>query len=91
MMRRILLPPDHEDHMPPEGKPPLTVAEATLIRWWIDQGASFEQQVAEAEMTPIVQQIFDGLELPERKTGVSDPAHPGRPLRHLPQPDQTQG
>ena len=70
MMRRILLPPDHEDHMPPEGKPPLTVAEAALIRWWIDQGASFDQSVAEAEMTPIVQQIFDGLELPERKTGI---------------------
>ena len=70
IMRRILLPPDHEDHMPPAGKPPLTVAEATLIRWWIDQGASFDQSVAEAEMPPIVQQIFDGLGLPERKTGI---------------------
>lgn len=70
MMRRILLPPDHDDHMPPAGKPPLTVAEAALIRWWIDQGASFEQTVAEAEMTPLVQQIFDGLDLPERKTGI---------------------
>ena len=70
IMRRILLPPDHDDHMPPAGKPPLTVAEATLIRWWIDQGASFDQPVAEAEMTPVVQQIFDGLGLPERKTGI---------------------
>ena len=70
IMRRILLPPDHEDHMPPAGKPPLTVAEAALIRWWIDQGASFDQSMAEAEMTPIVHQIFDGLDLPERKTGI---------------------
>ena len=70
MIRRILLPPDHEDHMPPEGKPPLTVAEATLIRWWIDQGASFDLSVAEAEVTPVVQLIFDGLGLPERKTGI---------------------
>ncbi len=70
IMRRILLPPDHEDHMPPEGKPPLTVAEATLIRWWIDEGASFDQKVAEATQPPLVEQIFAGLELPERKTGI---------------------
>ena len=70
IMRRILLPPDHEDHMPPEGKPPLTVAEATLIRWWIDEGASFDQKVADATQPPLVEQIFAGLELPERKTGI---------------------
>ena len=70
IMRRILLPPDHEGHMPPEGKDPLTVAEAALIRWWIDEGASFDQKVAEVTPSPLVEQIFAGLELSERETGI---------------------
>lgn len=70
LMRRILLPPDHADHMPPEGKAPLTAPEATLIRWWIDEGASFDQKVSEATLPPLVEQIFAGLELPERRTGI---------------------
>lgn len=70
IMRRILLPPDHAGHMPPEGKAPLTVAEATLIRWWIDEGASFDQKVSEAAQPALVEQIFAGLDLPERRTGI---------------------
>ena len=70
IMRRILLPPDHADHMPPEGKAPLTAPEATLIRWWIDEGASFDQRVSEAAPSPLVEQIFAGLDLPEHRTGI---------------------
>jgi len=70
VIRRIWLPATHEDHMPPEGRPPLTVAEAELLRWWIDQGASFEQTLAEAEQTPAVKPILDGYGLDEIRTGI---------------------
>ena len=42
MMRRLLLPLDDEDHMPPAKKPQPTRAELDVLRWWIAQGASRE-------------------------------------------------
>lgn len=54
LIRRIWLPEGHEDAMPPRGRKPLSVLEAELIRWWIDQGASFEQNVGEVAIPPSV-------------------------------------
>lgn len=70
LIQRIWLPLDHDDHMPPRGKPQVSVAEAELIKWWIAQGASYEQTLAEAEPTPVVQAIFDAMGLDEIKTGI---------------------
>jgi hypothetical protein len=39
IIKRLLLPPDHEDHMPPEGKPQPIPAEITTLQWWIECGA----------------------------------------------------
>lgn len=38
--QRLVLPPDDDDRMPPEGKSPLANEEIDLIAWWIEQGAS---------------------------------------------------
>ncbi len=39
---RILLPPDHEDAMPPKGKStPLTFPQTELVKLWIIEGAKF--------------------------------------------------
>lgn len=48
IVRRIWLPASHEDVMPPRGQRPLSPAEASLIRWWIDRGAKFDQKVIDA-------------------------------------------
>lgn len=41
-LQRTLLPLDHEDHQPPEGKADeLTDAEKKLLELWIKQGADF--------------------------------------------------
>jgi len=52
IVRRIWLPPAHAKAMPPRGHRAVTHAEAALLRWWIDQGASFEQTLADAEVRP---------------------------------------
>lgn len=39
LMKRILLPEDNEDHMPPKGKPQLTASEVQLLYQWILSGA----------------------------------------------------
>lgn len=42
VLRLILLPRDHDDAMPPEGKPGLTPAEILAIAHWIQAGAPFD-------------------------------------------------
>ena len=61
MVRRIWLPQDHEEAMPPRGRRPLTALEAELIRWWIDEGASTTKTVGEAKPTPSVQMLLEQL------------------------------
>lgn len=65
--RRLLLPLDHDDHMPPESKTQLTVAELDLLRIWLEANAPFEQGFA----------LGDGVALPgppsiEDEDGVED-------------------
>jgi uncharacterized membrane protein/mono/diheme cytochrome c family protein len=45
LLNRILLPPDDEDHMPPKEKGQLTKDQVALIKWWINNGASFKAKV----------------------------------------------
>ncbi len=40
LLQRVMLPPDHKQFMPAEGKPPLKPEEISWIREWIQQGAS---------------------------------------------------
>lgn len=55
IVRRLHLPLDHDDHMPPEGKPQPTAEEIAAIEEWIAEGASFDTLVphdAPAETIP---------------------------------------
>jgi hypothetical protein len=70
LIERIWLPESDDDHMPPEGRPQITVAEAELIRWWVDDGASMERTIAEAELTPPIAQIFSSWGIDELPKGV---------------------
>lgn len=45
LIKRIHLPEDAKEHMPPSGKPQLSEEEAELLYWWIHSGAPFEQKV----------------------------------------------
>jgi uncharacterized membrane protein len=44
LVRLILLPPQHDDVMPPEGKEPLTLEEIMTLLDWIRNGAVFPQE-----------------------------------------------
>jgi hypothetical protein len=39
VLRRVTRPPDDDEFMPAEGKPPLTARQVDIIRWWIEAGA----------------------------------------------------
>jgi uncharacterized membrane protein/mono/diheme cytochrome c family protein len=59
LIRRVWLPPSHQDAMPPRGQRPLAPADAAVLRWWIDTGASFEATIADVEIAP---DVLPGLE-----------------------------
>jgi uncharacterized membrane protein len=73
LVRRVTLPPEHADAMPPDGAKPLDIGETELIRWWIAHGASFEQKVGDIEEVPAsVATLFRRIAPPrtEAKTGL---------------------
>jgi uncharacterized membrane protein len=51
LMKRIHLPAEDKDHMPPDGKPQLTDEEVAILYTWIKTGASFTNKVMELPAT----------------------------------------
>ncbi len=47
LIHRITLPENNDEHMPPEGKTPISKNELALLTWWINTGADFDKKVAE--------------------------------------------
>lgn len=45
MIKFIHLPLDHDNHMPPDGKPQLSLFEISLLEAWIQSGADFEKKL----------------------------------------------
>jgi hypothetical protein len=52
LFARITLPSSNDKVMPPEGKPPLTADELTVIKLWITAGASGAQPVGDFKHAP---------------------------------------
>jgi len=50
LVKRIDLPPEVKEHMPPAGKPQLTDDELTVLEWWVYAGAPREKPVASLEL-----------------------------------------
>lgn len=59
LLKRILLPPDNEDHMPPKEKGQLTMDELALIKWWIQEGADFKATVAQLKKDVTIQVVLN--------------------------------
>jgi len=62
MIKRLLLPRNDEDHMPPKEKPQLKENEIALIHWWIATGASFDKKTKELEQTEKIKPVLLALQ-----------------------------
>jgi mono/diheme cytochrome c family protein/uncharacterized membrane protein len=58
MIKRLLMPAEDEDHMPPKEKPQLTQGEIALLHWWINSGADFNKKVKELPQSEKVKPIL---------------------------------
>ena len=45
MIKRLMLPLDHKDHMPPKEKSQVSANELALLQWWIANGADIHKTV----------------------------------------------
>jgi Leucine-rich repeat (LRR) protein len=64
LFKRVVLPEDHADRMPPEGKTPLSEDEIALLKFWIAAGAMDSLKVATARDVDTLGPVVTGL-LPE--------------------------
>jgi len=61
LLVRSRLPLEHDDHMPPDGKPQPTSDELAVVAWWIDAGASPDKPAAELNPPEVITRILPTL------------------------------
>ncbi|MBX2920563.1 MAG: hypothetical protein KF746_00125 [Chitinophagaceae bacterium] len=82
--KRVILDPLEKKHMPPKGKPQLTEAEITLLHWWINAGASFDQQVKALPQDSKIKLLLEALQS-NHIAVPSKPDVPEEPVAAAPQ------
>lgn len=58
LIKRLLLPLDNDDHMPPKEKPQLSQEEIALLKWWVNEGADTHKTVMDLKPTPEMSAIL---------------------------------
>jgi hypothetical protein len=59
MVKRLHLPPELDDHMPPAGKPQPGAADIALLEWWIAAGAPADKKVGDLRPPPQIQRVLE--------------------------------
>lgn len=62
IMKRIMLPPEDDHHMPPRSKPQMSESQTALLGWWIDQGADTVRQVGQLKQDGRIAGYLSALE-----------------------------
>lgn len=76
LIKRLLLPREDDDHMPPKEKPQLTDQQVALLHWWIAGGADFTKKTKELDQPDKLQPALLALQ-----TGVEEKSR--RPVSRL--------
>lgn len=81
LIKRLLLPVDNDDHMPPKEKPQPTEQQIALLQWWISQGAGFDKKVKDMQQDEKIRPALLALQnaAPEIKESSYLPAKPAAP------------
>jgi uncharacterized membrane protein/mono/diheme cytochrome c family protein len=79
LIKRILLPVDNDDHMPPREKPQPTENQVTLLHWWLSTGADFNKKVKDLNQPENIKPVLLALqEVPD--TGMKITTVPIEPV-----------
>jgi uncharacterized membrane protein len=61
LFKRLMLPLEHEDHMPPNEKPQPSSSEIALIQSWIKEGADFDLKISDCSDSARIKNYFASL------------------------------
>lgn len=70
LYKRIALPQDHKEHMPPVEKPQLSSSEIALIQYWVEEGASFDKPVSAFRSREKIASIVKGLQQAPQRSWI---------------------
>lgn len=59
LVKNIMLPLGHEDHMPPDGKPQLSATEMEILKAWVNAGGTFTRKIFSLSAGDPVRKYFD--------------------------------
>jgi uncharacterized membrane protein len=78
LIKRIMLPTEVEHHMAPKEKPQVSDNEITLLKWWIDNGASFSKKVKQVQQPEKIKSALLSLQnaSQEKKVDLDVPQTP---------------
>ena len=62
LIKRLLLPVDNDDHMPPKEKPQLSEQQIALIHWWINNHNDFNKKVKELNQPDKIKPMLTALQ-----------------------------
>jgi hypothetical protein len=68
LFRRVMLDPNHDDFMPTEGRTPLSKEETLLLKWWIEEGASFDKKIVDLKLTDRIKVYLEEVGIGVKKT-----------------------
>jgi uncharacterized membrane protein len=72
MIKRLLLPVDNQDHMPPKEKPQPSESQIALLHWWITNYADFTRKVKDLKQTDKIKPVLLALQkAPEVKNVIT--------------------
>jgi uncharacterized membrane protein/mono/diheme cytochrome c family protein len=72
IIKRLLLPVDNEDHMPPKEKPQPSGSQVALLHWWISNGADFTKKAKDLDQPDNIRPVLLALQnAPEVKNAVT--------------------
>ena len=72
LVKRLLLPAEDEDHMPPKEKSQLKEHDIALLHWWINSGTSFQKKVKELEQPDAIKPALLALQQEPGKKSTPD-------------------
>ena len=80
LVKRLLLPPGHDDHMPPDGKPQPSADDIAVLQWWVDAGAPADKTIADLKPPANVARFLDTR---FGSASTSSKAAPSKPLGEI--------
>lgn len=86
LFARLVLPLEDEDHMPPNEKPQLSSSEIALIKYWIEEKASFEKPISQFRNEEKIADIIHAMKEAPRESWIPENtviAASGKTLRRL--------